>query len=301
MIERREFILGLAQVVIAGAMVPRVYGAGTGDKLFDISLAEWSLHRTIHAGKLDNLDFPRYAKEEFGIGAVEYVNGFFYDKAKDKSYLGELKKRAADVGVENVLIMVDREGHMGGKTRAETEKTVERHKKWVEAAKFLGCHSIRVNAHGHGGREEAGKRVAEGLRLLSEFAEPMGVNVLVENHGGLSSDGAWLAGVLKSVGMKNCGSLPDFGNFHSYDRYQGLRDLMPFAMGVSAKSRVFDADGNEAETDFRKAMEIVLASGFKGYVGIEWEGGNISEQEGIRKTLALLEKVRSEMLAQGGK
>lgn len=293
---RRNF-LTTSLSTLAMASMPSFLMADDKKPLFEISLAEWSLHRTINGGKLDNLDFPKYSKTEFGIDAVEYVNGFFFDKAKDMKYLGELKKRAADEGVKNVLIMIDREGHIGAKTTEEIDKTVEKHKKWVEAAKFLGCHSIRVNAHGAGNREEAAKRVTEGLSKLSTFAKDFDINICVENHGGLSSDGEWVEGVLKAVNMPNCGSLPDFGNFHNYDRYKGITELMPFAKGVSAKSRVFNEQGEETQTDYWKAMKIVLDAGYRGHVGIEWEGGKISEQEGIKKTKELLLKVREKYSA----
>jgi len=263
--------------------------------LFEISLAEWSLHRTIWKKELTNMDFPKYAKEQFGINAVEYVNGFFKDKAKDMEYLKELKQRTADEGIANILIMIDGEGRIGAADDKKRMQTVDNHKKWIEAAKFLGCHSIRVNAFGEGkNREEKASRVIDGLSTLSTFAKDFNINVIVENHGGLSSDGEWLKQVLTEVKMPNCGALPDFGNFHKYDRYQGITDLMPFAKGVSAKSRDFDEAGNETQTDFYKAMKICLDAGYRGYVGIEYEGKKISEQEGIRKTLALLNKVREQ-------
>lgn len=296
MTTRRNFI-ATSLGSIAAASIPSTLMAEStaAAPLFEISLAEWSLHRTIFSGKLNNLEFPKYAKKTCGINAVEYVNAFFFDKAKDEKYLTELKTITAGEGVANVLIMIDREGDLGAKTSADIDKTVENHKKWVEAAKFLGCHSIRVNAGGPGEREELAKHVVEGLTKLSTFAKDFNINVIVENHGGLSSDGAWLSAVLKTVNMPNCGSLPDFGNFHQYDRYQGIKDLMPYAKGVSAKSREFNEAGAEVQTDYLKAMKLVLDAGYRGHVGIEWEGGNISEQDGIMKTKALLEKVRTEL------
>ena len=265
------------------------------NSLFDISLAEWSLHRTLWKKELINMDFPKYAKDEFGITAVEYVNSFFKDKAKDMEYLKELKQRTSDESITNVLIMIDGEGRIGAADNKKRIQTVENHKKWVEAAKFLGCHSIRVNAFGEGqGRKEKADRVIDGLSKLSTFAKDFDINVIVENHGGLSSDGTWLKQVLTDVNMPNCGSLPDFGNFHKYDRYQGITDLMPFAKGVSAKSSEFDEAGNETQTDFYKAMKICLDAGYRGYVGIEYQGKKLSEPEGIRKTLALLNKVRAQ-------
>jgi sugar phosphate isomerase/epimerase len=262
---------------------------------FKISLAEWSLHRTLLAGKLDNLDFPKTAKREFGIEAVEYVNQFFKDKAKDADYLGELAKRSADEGVTNVLVMCDGLGNLGDPDDKARTKAVENHFPWVEAAKRLGCHSIRVNAASKGTFEEQQKLAADGLSRLSEFAGQMDMNVIVENHGGLSSNGEWLAGVMKQVERPNCGTLPDFGNFHDYDRYRGLEELMPFAKGVSAKSHEFDAAGNEVRTDYKRMLGLVLAAGYHGWVGIEYEGKALSEADGIVATKKLLERVRAEL------
>lgn len=268
--------------------------------LFKISLAEWSLHKTIFGGKLDHLDFAKTARDEFGIHAVEYVNQFFKDKAKDQSYLGEMKKRADDLGVASLLIMIDGEGQLGDPDDAKRKEAVENHYKWVEAAKFLGCTTIRVNAASSGTYEEQLKLAADGLRRLSEFGDQHGINVIVENHGKLSSNGAWLAGVMKMINHPRCGTLPDFGNFNlgdgkMYDRYQGVRELMPFAKAVSAKSHEFDTDGNETKTDYRKMMQIVLDAGYHGYVGIEYEGDKLGEADGIKATKALLEKVREEL------
>ncbi|HEY9008390.1 MAG TPA: sugar phosphate isomerase/epimerase family protein [Ohtaekwangia sp.] len=278
---------------------------------FKISLAEWSLHKTLFDGKLTNLDFPAKAKNDFGISAVEYVNQFFKDKAKDQTYLAELKKRCDDLGVTSVLIMCDGEGELGNADTKKRKQAVENHYKWVEAAKFLGCHSIRVNAAGEGKREDVAKAATDGLRQLAEFAKGVGINVIVENHGGFSSDGQWLSGVIAGTQMDNCGTLPDFGNFcinrtkpeantpeawaktkcmEEYDRYKGTQELMPYAKGVSAKTHEFDAQGNCVETDYTKMLSIVKAAGYTGHIGIEYEGQTLSEEEGIRATKALLEK-----------
>lgn len=269
------------------------------EPLYKISLAEWSLHKTLFAGRLDNLDFPKAAKE-YGIEAVELVNQFWKDKAENQDYLAELKRRSADVGVKILLIMIDGEGALGDPDPAGRAKAVENHYRWVTAAKTLGCHSIRVNAQSRGDYAEQQKLAADGLRRLSEYAATHGLNVIVENHGGLSSNGAWLAGVMQAVDLSNCGTLPDFGNFHvsneeEYDRYQGVKELMPYAKAVSAKSHDFDAEGNETHTDYRKMMEIVVEAGYHGYVGIEYEGSKLSEPEGILATKKLLERVRDEL------
>jgi L-ribulose-5-phosphate 3-epimerase len=285
---------------LSAASVPDAWAAETKMPLFKISLAQWSLHRTLFDGKLDNLDFPATAKKEFGIEAVEYVNQFFKDKAKDTKYLTELKKRAADEGVTNVLIMIDGEGALGDPDDKKRTEAVENHYKWVEAAKFLGCHSIRVNAHSEGSYDEQMKLAADGLGRLTEFGGKHDINVIVENHGGLSSNGEWLAGVMKKVDNKRCGTLPDFGNFQTspgewYDRYKGVKELMPYAKGVSAKSHEFDSQGNEVRTDYFKMVKIVLDAGYDGYIGIEWEGDSPSEAEGIKLTKTLLERVRDQL------
>jgi sugar phosphate isomerase/epimerase len=272
-------------------------------QLYEISLAEWSLHLALFAGELDNLDFPVIAQRDYGINAVEYVNQFFKDKAEDQVYLTDLKTRAGDHGVRNVLIMCDGEGALGDPDEAARTQAVENHYRWVDAAKFLGCHSIRVNARSSGTPEEQRDRAADGLRRLTEFAAEREINVLVENHGGLSSNGAWLVSVMKMVDHPRCGTLPDFGNFRvaegeMYDRYQGVTELMQFAKAVSAKSNDFDENGDETTTDYRRMMRIVLDAGYRSYVGIEYEGRNLSEPDGIRATKALLEKTRTALAGE---
>ncbi|MEI6240181.1 MAG: sugar phosphate isomerase/epimerase family protein [Planctomycetia bacterium] len=262
---------------------------------FTVSLAEWSLHKTIFGGKLDNLDFPKAARREFGIEAVEYVNQFFKDKARDDDYIAELAKRSADEGVTNVLVMCDGLGNLGDPDAAARTQAIENHFPWVEAAKRLGCHSIRVNAASKGSFEEQQKLAADGLGRLAEFAGQLGINVIVENHGGLSSNGEWLAGVMKLVNRPTCGTLPDFGNFHDYDRYRGVEELMPFAKGVSAKSHEFDDAGNEVRTDYDRMLRLVVSAGYHGWIGIEYEGTALPEAEGIRATKKLLERVRDSL------
>jgi sugar phosphate isomerase/epimerase len=268
--------------------------------LFSISLAEWSLHRMLRAGELDNLDFPATTRREYGLDAVEYVNSFFKDKAEDRNYLRDLKSRADDHGVKSLLIMCDGEGALGDPDDAARTQAVENHHRWVEAARYLGCHSIRVNARSRGTPAEQRDLAADGLRRLTEFAAARDIGVIVENHGGLSSNGAWLVSVMRAVDHPGCGTLPDFGNFQVaedewYDRYQGVAELMPFAKAVSAKSHGFDEHGDETSTDYLRMMRIVLDAGYRGYVGIEYEGDVLSEPDGIRATKALLESTRSQL------
>ncbi len=304
-IDRRDALrAGLAAVgTLAAASLARP--AQAREPLFQISLAEWSLHRALSDGRLDHVNFARTAKLDYGIDAVEYVNTFFKDKAANEAYIKDLRTRAGDHGVKILLIMCDGEGRIGDPDETKRKETVENHRKWIEAARRLGCHSIRVNAASEGTPEEQARLAADGLKSLTDIAAGYGLNVLVENHGGLSSTG-WLPGVIRQVGHYRCGTLPDFGNWRSdwdrkddpavwYDRYKGVEEMMPFAKAVSAKSHDFDARGNEVNTDFRRMMKIVLDSGYRGYVGVEYEGETLPEDEGIRKTKALLEKVRDEL------
>jgi L-ribulose-5-phosphate 3-epimerase len=267
---------------------------------FSISLAEWSFNRSLFGNKMSNLDFPVAARRDYGIDVVEYVNQFFMDKAEDKAYLAELKKRCDDNGVKSGLIMCDREGALGDADAAARTKAVENHYKWVTAAAYLGCHSIRVNAQSSGSFGAQADFAIDGLRRLAEFGAQHGLNVIVENHGGLSSNGKWLTAVIDQVGLPNCGTLPDFGNFNvardkPYDRYTGVREMMPFARGVSAKSYAFDAQGNETTIDYLRMMRIVKDAGYGGYVGIEFEGRNMEEMDGIRATQRLLQRVRDQL------
>jgi sugar phosphate isomerase/epimerase len=267
---------------------------------FRISLAQWSLNRTLFGGKLDNLDFPVVARRDFGIDTVEYVNQFFMDKATDRAYLVQLKQRCDDNGVTSGLIMCDREGALGDADAAARTRAVENHYKWVEAAKFLGCHSIRVNAQSSGTMGAQLDYAVDGLRRLAQFGAQHGIKVSVETHGGYSSHGKWLSVVIEQVALPNCGTLPDFGNFtlsqgQVYDRYLGVTELMPFAKGVSAKSYAFDGAGNETTIDFRRMLTIVRDAGFRGHIGVEFEGRNMDEADGIRSTKVLLERLRTEL------
>jgi len=272
---------------------------------FKISLAQWSFHKAFFAKEIEVLDFAAKAKS-LQMDGIEYVNQFFKDKAEDMEFLGQLNTRAADADVTQLLIMVDGEGGLGDPDDNERKKAVENHFKWVHAAKTLGCHSIRVNAYGVAEREVVAAAAVDGPGGVSEYAAKEGINVIVENHGSYSSDGGWISDVIQKVGMQNCGTLPDFGNFcirrendqlyngkciDEYDRYQGVAEMMPYAKAVSAKSNDFDAQGNETNTDYMKMMQIVKDHGYRGYVGIEYEGSDLDEESGIIKTRDLLIKV----------
>ncbi len=301
---RRKFIKDTS-ILLGGLSLPvassSLFSSCAKQELFKISLAEWSLHRELFSKKIDHLDFISLAKTEFGISAVEYVNSFFFEKARDRKYLNKMKSRANDHDVRSLLIMCDNEGNLGDPDKNKRYKAVENHYKWAEAAAFLGCHSIRVNARSDDklSYDNQLDLAADGLSRLVDFCSDLKINAIVENHGGLSSNGAWLSALMKKVDHPRVGTLPDFGNFmiqdnEWYDRYKGVEELMPFAKAVSAKSHEFDLNGNEVRTDYNKMMEIVLKAGYNGYVGIEYEGDKHSEYDGIHLTLKLLKKIKKQ-------
>ena len=289
--KRRTFVL---QAALATTTLPTLLRRRVALP-FTISLAQWSFHKALFAKEMDHLDFARVARRDFGIEAIEYVNVFFKDRATDAGYLAAMNQRAADEGVYQHLIMCDGEGALGDPDNIKRTQAVDNHRKWLDAARTLGCATIRVNAQSSGTAEEQAKLAADGLRRLVEYAAPMNLNVIVENHGGLSSHGDWLSGVMKRVNHPRMGTLPDFGNFQDYDRYQGVTEMMPFAKAVSAKSHDFDADGNETHTDYRRMLGIVLAARFHSWVGIEYEGEVLPERDGVQATLKLLKRLQAEL------
>lgn len=315
--KRRTFLKDLCVIgggAVISSHVPSLFipEAKASSLQFNISLAQWSLHKSLFSGNLSTLDFPEITKKTYGLSAVEYVNQFFKDKAEDNTYIQELKNRCTDNGVYSHLIMVDLEGELSSTLEKERNTAVENHYKWVVAAKELGCASIRVNLHGHDYTTEQDWVTAsvDGLGKLVEFSEKHKINVVVENHGQLSSKGYLLAEVIKQVNNPYCGTLPDFGNFcvarrdgdmwespciETYDYYKGVKEMLPFAKGISAKTFQFDENGNEPNIDYNKLFKLIQKSGFNGYVGIEYEGDSLSEEQGIKATIALLEKTRKNL------
>lgn len=308
---RRTFIKQAITGAAAVALAPSVKTFGFADPEIKMSLAEWSFHRALQSGKMDHLDFPSIAFSKYGIKAVEYVNGFFggakmdfREAAKNSAYLNELLKRSRDAGVFNHLLMCDDEGPLSSTNEKERLASVDNHKKWIDAAKLLGCLTVRVNLHGEGDPDDRKKASVDSLGRLGEYAQPMNLNVVVENHGSVTSNGAWVADVMKQVNRSNVGTLPDFGNFCisdpwgtiqggcdvMYDPYKGVREMLPYAKGVSAKTYDFDGDGEQPLLNYRKLIGIVKDSGFRGYMGIEYEGNDQPEDEGVRRTKALLDK-----------
>jgi sugar phosphate isomerase/epimerase len=324
MTNNRRIFLKQMGFAIAGVGISSLAAAAYSDtpesSFFDISLAEFSFATSLYSGKMDHLDFASKAKNTFGISNVEYVSGFWKEKPTNMEYLKEMKKRSDDAGVRNVLIMVDQAGELGASDPAKRNEAVENHKQWMEAAKFLGCYAIRVNLDGDGTDEEVAKACIDGYGKLVEAGEKNGITILAENHIGPSVNPDWMANIMQQVKSKQAGVLVDTSNFiryklesmtleafktakviATYDKYEGVRKLMPFARGVSAKTHRFDEQGNEVETDFTRILQIVKDSGFRGIIGVEYEGAFLknmlglegeyqAEEDGIRMTKVLLEK-----------
>jgi len=318
--DRRVFLKTAAAAAVSSLVQPlsRAVAAEKAEP-FKISLAEWSLNKSIlkKGGEepREHLDFAKIARS-LGIDGVEYVNQMFFDKATDKAYLGEMKTRAEGEGVKSLLIMCDREGNLGDPDDAKRKLTVENHLKWLDAAAFLGCHSIRVNAASNPKlpAEEQMKFAADGLHALCVEGDKRGLFVVVENHGGTSSHGKWLTSVMKAADHPRVGILPDFGNFYTnrevgelYNPYVGIREFMPWVkQAVSAKAWDWDTgpgkyytenriEGRELVLDYERILKIVKAGGYSGYIGIEYEGTKHSEMDGIKRTKVALEELRSAM------
>lgn len=299
MLDRRR-VLGLLGSISLGAVLAGCNGASSvaspdAPLVRTMSLAEWSLHRALKAGDITHLDFPVQARRTYGMAAVEYVSTFFRDKVTDDSYLRELRARCTGEGVQSVLIMIDGEGDLGAADMTARRDATERHVRWLHAAQSLGCFAIRVNARSEGTRTEQMERSADGIHMLADRAQAMKLQVIVENHGGFSSDGSWMAGLMKRVALPNVGTLPDFGNFRlseteQYDRYKGIAEMMPWARDVSAKAYGFDAAGNETTIDYARMFAILDAARYSGFIGIEFEGKTMSERDGILATKRLLER-----------
>lgn len=307
---RRSFFRNFSAASLAVASSPtfamREVRSQTWGKPLKLSLAQWSLHRSFWDGKLKAKDFAGIAKTDFGIDAVEYVNGFYKEYGQDTRFWKDMRRSADAAGVKSLLIMVDGEGDLGSPHEADRIKAVENHYKWIDAAQILGCHSVRVNAFGHGSREQLRGALVDGLGQLADYGSRSGINVLVENHGLHTSDAAFIMGIIRSVGNPSLGTLPDFGNWclgtewgstqgdkcvTAYDGNAGLAEMLPLAKGVSAKSYGFDNRGMETSIDYPTLLKMVYDSGFEGYIGIEFEGDGLSEAEGIKATKALIQKV----------
>ena len=271
-----------------------------------LSLAQWSLNKSIHAGALDPYDFAKVASG-LGFSGIEYVTQLYADiynaKHKGKAIQNFVDKSLTEshkYGLENVLIMIDEEGHLSDENETERQLAIDNHKLWIDAAAKLGCKAVRVNLYGSSNPQRWKEVSVNSLMSLSTYASKSNINILVENHGGLSSNAGLLMEVIHEVNLNNCGTLPDFGNFciakqadtcvETYDKYKGVYEMMSKALAVSAKSYDFDRDGKETKIDYERMLRIVTEAGYAGYIGIEYEGDRMAAEDGILHTKRLIEK-----------
>lgn len=280
------------------------------EPFFKLSLAQWSINKMIRNDGVDPYTFAEKAKA-WGFEGLEYVSGLYYpllekdnfSEAAMKEFVDRSNAESQKHGLTNLLIMIDGQGNLAAEESTERTAAVENHHKWVDAAAAMGCHSIRVNLNGSTDPEVWKEASIDGLTQLASYAKDKNINIIVENHGGPSSNAAWLAEIMKEVNMANCGTLPDFGNFcmkredgsyyeskciEEYDKYKGVKELMPYAKAVSAKSYDFDEEGNETTIDYVRMLKIVKDAGYTGYIGVEYEGNELGEKEGILATKNLL-------------
>ena len=283
---------------------------------FILSLAQWSYHREFSKNGVSPYEFAKMASD-LGFDGLEYVSQLYTDvtESEDKAYamkvfIDKNNDLASQYNVKNVLIMIDGEGNLSTSDNQERKQAIENHKDWINAASKMGCSAVRLNLNGE--KEESAwiKNSIESLSILSAYAEPLNINVIVENHGGMSSNASLLMKVINQVSYSNCGTLPDFGNFcmsedwgslkdnkcnNPYDPYLGVSEMLPRAFGLSAKSYEFDANGNETILDYYRLLSIIKKADYNGFIGVEYEGDKLSEKEGIIATKKLLEKAASSL------
>jgi sugar phosphate isomerase/epimerase len=294
---RRKALRNVA-VVGAGVLIDPLglmAGKGGEEPWLKLSVQQYSFNRQLKDGTLDILDYPRVVVEGTGIKALEYFNGHMMERADDAGFFKELRQRCDDLGVVNTLMLCKAANAVDSPDAVVREKSIEEYRPWMEAVKLLGGTAIRVDARTAGDAEEQKKHAVAGLGALADVAAEMGMDIVVENHGGHSGNGAWVASVMEAVGRENCGTLPDFQNFKEYDPYLGVEEMMPWAKVVCAKAKEFDAEGNEVNVDFGRMLKIVKDSGFRGYIGIEYEGHGAEPVEGINLTKRLIEREMEEL------
>ena len=329
--KRRNFI----QTTIAASLGIPLMGSNLisdsllNDQNIKISLQCYSFASSLFTKKMNIIDFPKIVREDFNIDAAEYWNRPMVEKRRDSNFIRELNKRTNDYGLENTFMLVDLINFQTGESKSlcsrdkiERNFAIEEHKEWIEFSKAIGCKGIRVNLWSDNMTRSEVKSISQdSLGELLEFSNKINMSIVIENHGGYTSDAKWLIDLIKSINHPKLGTLPDFGtrNFcikrapktesgifgsqcvDQYDKYKGVKEMLPYAKGISAKSHTFNNDGEEMSTDYKKMINLIKASGFNDYIAIEYEGaimalyakGNskfLSSHEGILATKKLIEK-----------
>ena len=281
---RRNFLEQSAVLGAGGLLTPLVMKAS--EKIIsseqikdDISLAQWALVDEVKSGKWKNLDFPRIAREDFGLNGIEFVNTLF--ETPTEGYLKKLKQNAVSYNVTMVLIMVDDEGD-GCEPTKEARKQFEiNHRKWVDIANYLGCKAIRTNCRGpqNVDKQEALKWATESYHMLLEYAIPAKIDVVIENHGGVSNDPDWMVSLMKKVNNPHFGTYPDWRKpAPDFDNYVYLQKTLPYAKGMSYRNQ-------PTEELTAKMIRLSKEGGYHGWYGIESTG-----RDEIKKGTELLKK-----------
>ena len=245
----------------------------------DISLAQWALIEEIRSDKWKTLDFPKIAREDFGLNGIEFVNTLF--EVPTVEYLNTLKRNAADFNVQMVLIMVDEEGDGCADTKQGRKQFEINHRKWVDVAHYLGCHAIRTNCRGleNADKQQALEWAAESYNMLLDYASPSGISIVIENHGGVSNDPDWMIALMKKVNNLKFGTFPDWRSPSAdFDNYTYLQKTLPYAKGMSYRNQ-------PTEELTAKMIKLSQDGGYRGWYGIESSG-----REEVKRGVALLKK-----------
>ncbi len=300
MMKRRQILKKLAMGAGCAATAPFYSCAKNGTSgespWLKLAVQQYSFNRQLKSGELAMIDYPGTVVEGTGIKALEYFNGHMEEKAGDTGFFEAVRERCDDLGAANTMMLCRGKDALDSSDPSVRSAAIEGYRPWLEATKILGGQYIRVDVRSDGDPDEQKKHAADGLTALCEVAgNEFDMGIVVENHGGHSGNGKWVADLMKTVGLENCGTLPDFQNFKEYDPYLGIEEMMPWAKIVCAKSKEFDEAGNEVNVDYRRMLKIVKDSGFTGYIGIEFEGHGVDPIAGINLTKNLIETVMSEL------
>jgi len=289
--DRRSFLS--ISAAGASALVTRAANADNRRLYFDLSLVETSLSRSLKAGQLKHQDFVRVAREKFDIEAVEYASQFFPDGSPPTDeHLKTLNKQAARYGVRQLLIAIAGDVRIADAVPSKRERALRDARRWIDAARSLGCHSVRINPTSTGNPADQSGRASDSVSTLCEYAEVKKINVLLGNYGGLSADASWIAGIVNAVDTPCCRTLPRIRNLMKDSDLDDLARLVPLAKGLTVDTTTYTPGGDEAASNLARVLMTVHEAGYRGYVGVNYRGRKLDEFSGIRASIRRLEQIR---------